>query len=213
MTTPADLLPQSGAGAPFECGLAFAMGDTLPVPIRTALDPAAAPMAFLPFLAVHDGVRLWFSDWSEAVKRRVVAEAIAANFEVGTRAASARFLSYVDATIVATISYPARFVVNRGAIGRTPVAHPDFTARYLVKTVTHKPPRAFTLGRGAIGRKPIRTPSREPFHRICAALRAAKAPESWYRVDFAHKRKLTFGDAPLLDGSHHVGDFVDRKRF
>lgn len=212
MTTPSDLLPPNSVSAPFETSLAFATGDVLPVPIRQAVDPHAAPIPFLPFLAVHEGVRLWFYDWSEARKRQVISQSIVANFEVGTRAATIRYLSYVDAMLIDAIAYPKRFVVGRAKIGRTPVNHPDFTARYLVKVVTHAPRRAFVIGRSPIGRRPIKTPSREPFNRVCAALRAAKAPETQYRVDFAHKRHLTFADAPLLDGSHRIGEFIDRTR-
>lgn len=72
VTSAADLLPTSAA--PFEIALAKEMTDTLPVPLREALDPTSAQTNLLPFLAVHDGVRLWLSDWKEARKRSVIRE-------------------------------------------------------------------------------------------------------------------------------------------
>lgn len=203
------LLP--GGSKPFTVAIAAAMTDTLPVPIREAVDPLRTPAAFLPFLAAHESVDLWFDDWPEARKRAMVAEAPVLAGKKGTRAASARFLSYVDAELVATVAYPARFVFGRARIGRTPVGHSAFVARYLLKIVTHTPPRAFVIGRSPMGRRLLKTPSREPFKRALAALRVAKAPETEYRADFAHKRPLQLSDGPLLDGSYRLGDFVSRR--
>lgn len=194
----------------FSLALAAAMSDDLPVPIRAALDPAATPVDFLPFLAAHDGVRLWFSDWTEARRRQVVAEAPQLAGRIGTRPALVTLLGYVDATLVDTVSYPERFVLGRAVIGRTPIGHGPWLARYLVKVVTHKPPRAFAMSRAVIGRSRLKTPSREPFRRALMATRAAKGPETEYRIDFAHKRPLTVEDAPVLDGSFLLGAHVDR---
>ncbi|HEY8136266.1 MAG TPA: phage tail protein I [Methylocystis sp.] len=210
MTTPDHLLPPNAT--PLERAVTRAMDDGLGAPIRQAVDPNATPAAFLPFLAVHDGVRLWFHDWSEARKRQVISESIVANFEVGTRAAVIRYLSYVDATLLDAIAYPKRFVAARAVAGRTPLGHPAFVARYLVKVVTYKPRRAAVAGRAVAGRHAARSPSREPFKRVFAALRAAKAPETQYRVNLQTSRRITVGDAIALDGAHRVGDFIPRTR-
>lgn len=205
-----DLLP--GNRQSWEIACAAAMTDELPVPIAAALDPATAPVDLLPFLAVHDGVRLWFSDWPEARRRLVVAEALVAAWEVGLRSGSIRFLGYVDAALLDVVAYPARFVMGRAVLGRTPIGHPPHLARYLVRVVTHAPPRSAVMGRAVLGRARMKTPNREPFRRCLVALRAAKAPETEYRVDFAHRRPLRLSDAPPLDGSTHLGAFVARNK-
>lgn len=211
MTSAADLLPGGARAYPFTRALALGMTDALATPIREAVDPHKAPAAFLPFLAAHESVDLWFEDWPEARKRAMIAEAPILAGKKGTRIGSVRFLSYVDAELVAAVAYPARFVLGRAVIGRTPIGHPPFVARYLVKIVTHTPRNAFVMGRSPIGRRALRTPSREPFHRALAALRVAKAPETEIRVDFAHKRPLQLSDAPPLDGTYRLGDFVTRR--
>lgn len=211
MSAVGDLLPPESSG-PYETAAAAAMSDALPVPIRAAVDPALSPVPFLPFLAAHDGARLWFPDWATARKRLVISQSLVANGEVGTRAGTIRYLAYVDATLIDAIVYPSRFVAGRSAIGRRPIGHPDFTARYLIKIVTHKAANAFVFGRSALASRPLKTSNYTPFKRGFAALRAAKGPETQYRVDYAHKRVITVGDAVALDGAHRVGDFIDRTR-
>lgn len=208
MTVASDLLPANQA--PFETALIEAMTDLLPVQIRDAVNPAAAPAHFLPWLAVHDGVRLWFSDWPEARKRTVIANSLADNFRIGARNGVTRYLAYVDGTLVDTVAYPARFVVGRARIGRTPIGHGAFLARYLIRVLTAKPARAHVIGRTPMGSGRIKTPSREPLRRCLAALVAAKAPETEYRVDFGHKRQITLDDAVPLDGTYRIGQFVPR---
>lgn len=210
MSAVADILPTSAG--PFERALADAMSDTLPVPIAAVFDPAETPVAFLPWLAVHDGVRLWFSDWPEARKRQVIAEAPVLAGKVGLRAASVQMLGYVDCALLDVVSYPTPFVMSRAVIGRTPIGHPAFVARHLVKVETVAPARAFVMGRAVIGRARLRTPSREKIRRCLVALATAKSPESEYRADFGHKRPLLLADAPLLDGSHHLGEYVARNK-
>ena len=68
------------------------------------------------------------------------------------------------------------------------------------------------MGRGVLGRHALRSPSREPFKRVYAALRAAKAPETEYRVSFQTFRRITVGDAISLDDGLHVGDFIQKTR-
>jgi len=203
-----DILPPNKA--PFEEGLAAGMSDELPVPVEQVLDPQTAPLHFLPWLAVHDGARLWFPDWPEARKRQVIHEALVAAWEVGVRAGAVRYLGYVDGTLVDVIAYPARFVFGRAKVGRTPIGHGPFLARYLVRIITYKPPRSFVFNRSRIGRARLKTPSRDARNRVLTALRAAKAPETEIRIDFSHKRQLTFADAPPLDGSVRFGQYLPR---
>jgi phage tail P2-like protein len=210
MSAVGDLLP--GARGTFEEAVAAGMSDNLPVPIEDVVDPAQTPIAFLPWLAVHYGVRLWFSDWSEARKRLVILEAPAVNFTIGTRAAVPALLAYVDAALVDARSYPQRFVFGSAVIGRTSVRHPPFTARYLVHVETSTPRMGFVYGRAVLGRHSGRTPSREKFRRARAALRAAKAPESEYRVSFQTKRQITIADGVPLDGTYALGQFISRTR-
>lgn len=210
MMTAADLLPTSAS--PFEIALAKAMTDELPVPLREALDPATAPANLLPFLAVHDGVRLWFSDWSEARKRDVIGASLTDCWLVGVRDGAARYLAYVDATLVDAVAYPARFVLRQAIIGRTPIGHAPFLARYLVRIATKKPVRALVMRRGVLGSARLKTPSREPFQRCLAALRAAKAPETEIRVDFGHSRQIRLSDGVPLDGTYRLGAFISRTK-
>ena len=176
------------------------------------MDAAQTPAAFLPFLAAHESVDLWFDDWSETRKRQMVADAHSLAPLKGTRDGAEAFLQYVDAELVDAVAYPAPFVMGRARIGRTPIAQPAFVAHYLLKIITYAPPRAFRMGGAALGRARLRTPSREPFNRALAALRIAKAPETEIRVDFAFVRRMTLADAIPLDGSHKLGDFVERTK-
>ncbi len=200
------------AATPIEIALAAAMADDLSVPIRAVVDPAMAPVRFLPWLAVHDGVLIWFADWGEARKRQVIAEAPQLAGKVGTRAATGPLLGYVDAQLRHVVAYPARFVMGGARIGRTPIGHPAHLARHLVAVETRTPRRALVLGRGKIARGTLNTPTREPLRRTLIALCAAKAPETEYRVDHGRFRPLTLGDAPALDGTHTLGGYVPRHR-
>lgn len=210
MTSVADLLPRNREL--FEIAAGEAMTDELPVPIRVIVDPQQTPPEFLPFLASHDSVDLWFEDWPLQRKRDMVSEAITLAALKGTRQGSIRFVSYVDATLLDAISYPAPFVMGRAVIGRTPIGHPAFVARYLVKVETVTPPHAFVMGRAVLGRARLKTPSRDKFKRVLIALRVAKAPETEIRVDFGHHRPLQIDDAPPLDGTFYLGQYVARNR-
>lgn len=203
------VLPPQNTTA-YEYSVAEGASDLLPVNIREVVNPTTTPLAFLPFLAAHESVDLWFSDWATSRKEAMIAEAQTLAAKKGTRAGTIRFLSYVDGTLLDAISYPAPFVMGRAVINRTPVAHPPFVARYLVKIVTFKRQRSFVMGRGRIGRTPIKDPSYEKFRRGLTALRAAKAPGTEYRVDFAHKRLITLADGVPVDGTYALGSYVDR---
>ncbi|MBB3937935.1 phage tail protein I [Aureimonas phyllosphaerae] len=196
---------------PFERSLAAAFIDTLPVPLREILDPTLTPAAFLPFLAARESVDLWFDDWSEARKRLMVADAgngIAAL--KGTHEGVVRYLAYVDAEVIDTVSYPARFVLGRSALGVTPLQHPPFKARYLVKVTLRAPTNAFVLGRGALGRAALRAVDLEPILRAKRALQVAKGKHSEYLVSFAWRRPATFGDELPFDGAATFAATVER---
>ena len=210
MTTAADLLPPNAT--PAERAIAASLHATLPVPLRQIMDPNATPTAWLPWLAAHDSVDLWFEDWAVARKRQMVNLAPTLARLTGTVAGPQAFLNFVDGTILDRIAYPTRFVMNRAVIGRTPIGHPTFTARYLVRVVTVKPPRAFVIGRSAMGNQRIKTPSREPFRRCRIALTASKSPDTEYRVDFAHQRVITLDSGIPMNGSIRIGQYVPRAK-
>ncbi len=203
-----DLL-QSAAG-PMLRALAAAFTDDLPVPIRQIMDPATAPAAFLPFIAAHRSVDLWFDDWPEARKRLMVAEAVKLAALKGTRAAAAAFLPFVDAQILDRLSYPQRFVLGFGALGVTPIDHKPFTTHFLIKVPLRAPVTPIVLGQTGLGEGALQEVDLEPIQRVNRALVVSKAPETLLSADFAHRRPLTFGDRPKLDGTHRLGGWVDR---
>lgn len=208
--TVATLLPSNSAA--FERAIAEAMTDALPVPFGEIMDPATTPERFLPFLAAHYSVDLWFSDWSVPRKRQMIANAIRLARLKGTRAGTLGFLDYVDAQLLHIISHPERFVIGRSLIQSTPIGHRPFSARHLIKVETTTPPRAFVMGRAVIGRARLKAPSREPFARVLAALRVAKAPEAEYRVDFGHKRQWRLEDNIPLADEVLLGAYLNRTR-
>lgn len=208
MTDAADLLdPEAQA---FERVLARAMSDDLPVPIADIMNPATTPAEFLPFLAAHESVDLWFDDWPEARKRQMVAEALELAGLKGTHTGVVRYLGYVDAEVIDTVAYPARFVFGRSSPTFTPINHPPFKARYLVKVLLERPFNAFEIGRSALGFAAARTVDLEPIRRAKLAMSIAKAPEAEYLVSFAWRRAATFGDAILFDDAAPFGAFIDR---
>ncbi len=206
---PEALLPERSSKT-FEKAAAFAFEDKLPVPIRQIMDPAKTPSEWLPFLAAHQSVDLWYPDWSDDLKRAVVANAIPDARLKGTRDGARQFLSYVDGTLLDVVAYPAPFIAGRAIVGRTPVGLKPFVARYLVKVTTIGPSRAFIAGRSAVGRAYVHKPDTDPFDRCLAAIRVAKSPETQIRVDFRHKRQITVNDQIVADGSYRVGDYIDR---
>jgi P2-related tail formation protein len=204
----AELLPPHSTL--FERSMAAAVSYKVPVEIRAVVSPPQTPDNFLPFLAGHESVDLWFDDWSDARKREMTAEAPTIAWLKGTRQGSIRFLHYVDGTLVDAIAYPARFVMGRGKIGRTPIGHAPWVARYLVRIETLRPPRSFVLGRSTCSVDRLKTHSRERLRRGLVALRTAKAPETEYRVDYAHKRMIRLSDGISLDGSQRLGGYLTR---
>lgn len=196
---------------PLERSFVRGLYDVLPVPLREIVDPDETPAAFVPWLASHESVDLWFDDWPLSRKRAMVKEAPTLAWKKGTRDGSRRFLSYVDGRIERAIAYPSRFVMGRAKVGPTPIGHPAFLARYLLKVDTTTPLRALVGTRAVLGRHRLKTPSREKFRRCYVALRASKAPETQYLADFAYKRPLRLSDGAPLNGQFHLGDHVSTK--
>ena len=205
--------------ATFERALAHAMSDDLAVPYAQILDPYQAPVEWLPWLAGHHSVDLWFDDWPEATRREMIAQCAGLSTIYpgqqlgdlkGTFEGLKRYLWFVGATVLDRIAYPAKFVIGQSALGITPIQHPPFKARYLVKVALAKPVNAFILGQSAIGLAALRPASREPIIRAKRAARIAKFEHVEYTVSFTHRRKLRFGDAPSFDGSLRFGSFIDR---
>lgn len=217
MSTVGAILPSNSDT--FEKALAHAMSDELPVPYEQILDPYETPVAWLPWLAAHYSVDLWFDDWSEATKREMIAQCAGLSTTYpgeqlgdlkGTFEGLRRYLWFVGATALDRVSYPAKFVIGQSAIGINPIQHPPYKARYLVKVTLDMPINAFIIGRSAVGIAAIRPPSREPIIRAKRAARIAKFEHVQYTVSFTHRRKLQFGDAPLFGDGVTFGAFVDR---
>jgi phage tail-like protein len=204
------LLDLLADAAPFEKALAAAMQDTLPVPLRAALSAADAPAAFVPFLAAHESVDLWFDDWSLPRKRAMIDDALRLARLKGTRLGLREFLAYVDAQVISAVAHPRRFVLGRSAVGIQPLQFPAYTARYLIKVGLKRHVRSFALGRAAAGKHGVLSVDREPIRRAKIAASVSKGPGTQYTATFAHRRRPTFGDGIGFGDGHHFGDFVDR---
>jgi len=181
----------------------------LPIPIRELVSPATTTLAFLPFVAVHEGVKLWFDDWTEARKRQMAADWELADL-IGTRSGLRRFLAYVDAQVISAVAHPRRFVAGRSAVGIQPLQFPAFTARYLIKVGLRRHVRSLVAGRGAAGLHGAVLVDREPIRRAKIAAAVSKGPGTQYTATFAHRRRATFGDGISFGAGHHFGDFVPR---
>jgi phage tail-like protein len=212
MTASKDFLPANATT--YEKSVVRDISEYLVADLRKAVDPNQTPVDFIPFLAAHESVDLWYEDWTEARKRQMIAEAPVLARYKGTRKGTIEFIKYVDATLVDALAYPAKFVFGNARIGRTPIGLQPFVARYLIKISTTKEKKSFMMTRGVIGRDFLKAPDREPFERAFVALRISKAPETQMRVDFAYKRQLELSDGPLLDndGMYNLGDYVDRTK-
>ena len=217
--TVASLLP-SHSTDPYEYALAAGLTDVLSIPYATLMDPYQTRAELLPWLAAHYSVDLWFDDWPEARKREAVAQAagVSTLFPAspigelkGTHEGALRYLAFVDAEVIDRIEYPARFVLGKSAFGITPINHPAFKKRWLVKVILKKPVNAFVLGRSALGVAALRTVDRTPIERAKKALDVARAPETEYLISTAWRRPATFED-DFPEGSLPFGAYVDRTR-
>ena len=178
----------------------------LPVPLRQLVNPATTTPAFLPFVAVHEGVKLWFDDWSEARKRQMAADWQLPDL-IGTREGLRRFLGYVDAELISAVAHPRRFVLGRSAVGVQPLQFPAFTARYLIKVSLKRHRRGQVLGRGALGRQALVPVDLEPIRRAKIAATVSKGPGTQYTATFAHRRRPTFDE---MEFGMPFDPFIDR---
>lgn len=204
------LLPPNAEA--FERAVVAAVDDPLPVPIRQIVNPAETPEQFLPWLAAHEGVRFWYSDWSAERKRQIIADWVRLANLIGTKSAAEAFLAYADAELIHKRSYPSRYPVGRYAVGIHPIQFPTFTARHLVKVALQRRKGAWCAGYSSIGRASIRPPNTEPLRRAEHALVVAKAPETVFTVSFAHRVPITLDDGFDLDAGHVMGSYRDRTR-
>lgn len=212
-----DMIPSTSG--PMEKALAAGMSDELPVEYARLLDPYRTDIEFLPRLAAHHSVDLWFTDWSEEKKREMIAQCAGVSTTYpgeplaelkGTFEGLKRYLWFVGAEVLDRVAYPVRFVMGQSAIGITPINHPPFKARYLIKLDLEKPFNAFVIGQSAIGRMALRRVSTEPINRARKAARIAKAEHCEYSVSFTHRTKLNFGDDISFDADVGFETFVDR---
>lgn len=211
-------LLELGSTDPLEYALAAGMSDELPVPYDVLMDPYQTPAAFLPWLAAHHSVDLWFNDWPEARKREITAQYAGRSVLYpheclpelkGTHEGALRFLSFVDAEVIDVVGYPARFVYGRSSFSYTPINHPPFKKRWLVKVLLKKPVNAFVFDRSAWGLAALRPVDQEPVLRAKKALDVARAPETEYLISTAWRRPATFEDA-IPGGLVPIGGYVDR---
>lgn len=89
------ILPSTSSDLERELDVAIARIEDIKIPISTLWDPWACPIEVLPYLAWALSVDFWRSDWSEAIKRRVVADAKLIHSKKGTRQAVERAIAGV----------------------------------------------------------------------------------------------------------------------
>ncbi|KQR30515.1 phage tail protein [Rhizobium sp. Leaf155] len=220
MSNVAPLLDPNSADE-IEYGLAAGMSDDLPIPYAEIMDPYRTPARFLPWLAAHHSVDLWFDDWPDDRKREMIAQCAGVSTVYpasplaalkGTLVGLKRYLAFVDAEIIDRIAHPSRFTFGRAVIGLTPIAHKAFVAHYLVKLKLTAPKNRLQIGRSAFGRSAATSVDLEPIRRAMRAMTTAKTPETLYSVSFAWRRGITFNDNIIIDGSSAFGGYRDRQR-
>lgn len=93
MTDKTSLLPAHLSELERDLDAALARIDDVDIPIATLWNPWECPLDALPYLAWAMSVDLWRSDWSEKIKRQVVADSLSVHRRKGTRPAVAQALS------------------------------------------------------------------------------------------------------------------------
>ncbi|NBN62783.1 phage tail protein I [Pannonibacter tanglangensis] len=101
---------------------------------------------------------------------------------------------------------------GRAVIGRTPIQQPSHQARLLIELKQRRTRRGFVVGRSTYRSATIRTLDDRAMQLALTVLRIVKAPDERHLVDFATRRRVTFGDAVLLDGAVTFGTYVDRRK-
>lgn len=214
------LLPSSSDR--FEHALAAGMSDDLPVPYDEIMDPYRTPERFLPWLAAHHSVDLWFEDWPTERKREMIAQCAGVSTVYpndpplgemkGTFKGLERYLDFVDATVRHRVAHPSRFIFGKAILTQTPISHPPFMAKYLIRVGLTAPQGFFQIGRSAFSRRYLRGVDLEPIRRAKLAAAISKTPDTEYTISFAWRRGITFQDNIPIDGSHIFGGFRDRLR-
>lgn len=92
MTDKVSLLPAHLSELERDLDAALARIDDVHIPIATLWNPWTCPLDALAYLAWAMSVDQWRSDWSEKVKRQVVAESLSVHRRKGTRPAVAQAL-------------------------------------------------------------------------------------------------------------------------
>lgn len=87
MTDKASLLPPHLSELERDLDAALARIDDVDIPIATLWNPWECPIEALPYLAWSMSVDQWRSNWSEHIKRQVVANSLAVHRRKGTRPA------------------------------------------------------------------------------------------------------------------------------
>jgi phage tail-like protein len=90
-----DLLPSNSTTLERAVAASHQDLSELPIAIRHIRNPANCPASILPFLAWELSVDEWNPEWSEDIKRRVIAESIAIHRRKGTRGAVRRALEAI----------------------------------------------------------------------------------------------------------------------
>ena len=208
--TAASILPSNSG--PFERAAAHAMSDDLPVPIAQILDPVTAPAEWLPWLAAHENVRLWYGDWSDERKRQIIVDWPQLASLIGTRGAAEPFLAYVDTVIIHKVSHPANQPLGLMALDIDPYGHPSFFARFLAKTDLQAHDVSFVIGYAALDVDALVEVDTQPLHQAMDALVMSKAPETQYAISFAHRIPISLDDGLDLDAGHDLESYRDRIR-
>lgn len=99
MTDKVSLLPGNLSDLERDLDIAIARIEDINIPIGELWDPWNCPLDALPFLAWALSVDQWRSDWSETVKRQVVAGSLDVHRIKGTRPAVERALADLGVTV------------------------------------------------------------------------------------------------------------------
>ncbi|MGL5447438.1 MAG: phage tail protein I [Rhabdaerophilum sp.] len=182
-----------------------------PMPITAAFQANLTPVSFLPWLAAHRGVQLWFNDWSLARKRQIVGDQTL-GWSIGTRSGARRHLAYVDATIVDAVAYPNAYCVEAMAVGSAPIEPSPFLVTYLVRVPIPMPDLAEVIGSTPVGAGFVAVENSEPVRRVCAAMRVARAPETEVEIEFQNHRPAEAGDSFTAGSNLTAGSYVQITR-
>lgn len=114
-----DLLPASASKQERDISLSTARVADVPVPLRTLWNPQTCSLELLPWLAWALSVDTWDANWSETIKRAVVANAIPIAKLKGTKKAVKDALAALAAGTVMVewfekdpVGTPHTFTVN-----------------------------------------------------------------------------------------------------